>query len=155
MPVPVLTPAVPAGAAAAGRGVRGAPPAGPLRAAAPRVLRAVRHRHAAPPVPQQEGEPRRDPPPSLSLLLLSLYLSVSLSVCPSCSAFSSPAGPCPLPVLCAHRVEPRCSSGSGRGEAPRSLNRERGNCVRGWEHVSLWAANEWFLRQFLSSTLCS
>lgn len=45
---PGLTRSLPAGGADAGRGVRGAPPAGALRAADPRVLPAVRDGDAAP-----------------------------------------------------------------------------------------------------------
>lgn len=43
---------VPAGGADARRGVRGASPTGPLRAAAPRVLRAVRDGDAAAAFPE-------------------------------------------------------------------------------------------------------
>lgn len=45
----------PAGGADAGRGVRGAPPARAVRAAAPAVLRAVRHRPEAAALQEQKG----------------------------------------------------------------------------------------------------
>lgn len=89
--------------------------------------------------------------PSLPLPSPPLCFSVRLSVP---QRLQQPRGALPVPR--ALRA-PRGASLQFReraGGAPRSLNRELGNCVRGWEHVSLWAANERFLRQFLSSTLC-